>query len=79
MDEDWETHTGYKPQRHDKWSVLVRLSNYALNVSRATALLFDQTTEALIEHQLQLDIDRGFKEISDGYPSIGPGSVQQED
>lgn len=68
-----------QPRRHDKWSVLIRLSNFGLNIAGATRLLFDQTTDMLIEHQLYLDTDRQFKEITHGYPSIGAGPIQSED
>lgn len=68
-----------RAQRHDKWSVLIRLSNLGLNVSRAGSLFMDQMTDMLIEHSMQLDIDRGFKEVIDGNPSFGTREVQQED
>ena len=79
MDEDEIGFMEPQPIRHDKWSVLIRLSNYALNVTRATALLLDQTTDMLIEHKAQIDIDKEFKEITHGHSSIGTGPIQSED
>jgi hypothetical protein len=78
MDED-EIVIELKPRRHDKWSVFVLLASTATNVTRVMASSLDALTDMLIEHGRQVEIDKKFKVIADGNPSVGAGTVQQED
>ena len=82
MDED-EIVVELKPRRHSKWSVFVLLASYATEVTRMVASVTVQhmsdATDLLIEHGRQVEIDKKFRVITNGNPSIGAGAVQQED
>lgn len=68
-----------KPQRHSKWHVLILATSYMANVLKITGMTLDGATDMIVAHASQLDYDRRFKEITHGHPSIGTGTVQQED
>lgn len=78
MDED-EAVQELKPRRHDGWSILVPLLSMATNITRVVASTLDTLTDIAIEHGRQVEIDKKFRVIADGNPSIGSGTVQQED
>lgn len=55
-----------RPQRHDRWSVLVYGLNYISAIAAVTSATFSNMTDAAMQHAAQMDIDRRFHQITKG-------------
>ena len=68
-----------QPKLHDRWSLLLVAMQTLTEVSEVITNNLSTLSMITAQHMSQKQYDRKFKEIANGNPSVGTGSVQSED
>jgi len=66
MDEDLEVQYELRPHRYDKWSVIGLGFNFASNFFDGVSGALSTASIMVLQHHMQLDVDKRFKEIVNG-------------